>query len=85
FVEGLVPIGAFEEVAGARCVYRERDHAISAVLGGNGHRGAGRRKQVQPLSWKLGDRIRVRAERIDPMRRRVEFALVPGIATSASA
>jgi len=85
FVEGLVPIGAFEEVAGARCVYRERDHAISAVLGGNGHRGAGRRKQAKPLSWKLGDRIRVRAERIDPMRRRVEFALVPGVATSASA
>jgi len=24
--------------------------------------------------WKLGDRIRVRAERIDPMRRRVEFS-----------
>ncbi len=26
--------------------------------------------------WKLGDRIRVRAERIDPIRRRVEFAPV---------
>jgi tetrahydromethanopterin S-methyltransferase subunit G len=25
--------------------------------------------------WKHGDRVRVRAERIDPMRRRVEFAL----------
>jgi len=25
--------------------------------------------------WKLGDRVRVRAERIDPIRRRVEFAL----------
>jgi len=24
----------------------------------------------------LGDRVQVRAERIDPMRRRVEFALV---------
>jgi len=24
----------------------------------------------------LGDRVRVRADRIDPMRRRVEFALV---------
>jgi hypothetical protein len=31
---------------------------------------------VNALAWKLGDRIRVRAERIDPMRRRVEFALV---------
>jgi len=27
--------------------------------------------------WKLGDRIRVRAERIDPIRRRVEFAPLP--------
>jgi ribonuclease R len=27
--------------------------------------------------WKLGDRIRVRAERIDPIRRRVEFSPVP--------
>jgi len=84
FVEGLIPIGAFEEAAGARCVYRERDHAIAAVFGGEGRRGGGRRKQEQALSWKLGDRIRVRAERIDPMRRRVEFALVPG-AASASA
>ena len=85
FVEGLVPIGAFEEVAGARCVYREHDHAITAVLGGAGRRGGGRRKQVQALSWKLGDRIRVRAERIDPMRRRVEFALVPGTGNAVSA
>ena len=28
---------------------------------------------------KLGDRIRVRAERIDPIRRRVEFALVSSL------
>ncbi len=78
FVEGLVPIGAFEEAAGARCVYRERDHAIVAVVGGEGHRGGGRRRQVNALAWKLGDRIRVRAERIDPMRRRPEFALITG-------
>jgi hypothetical protein len=76
FVEGLVPIGAFEQAAEAHCVYRERDHAIVAVLGGEGRRGGGRRRHVHALSWKLGDRIRVRAERIDPMRRRVEFALV---------
>lgn len=83
FVEGLVPIGAFEEAAEAHCVYRERDHAIVAVVGGEGRRGGGRRKQVQALAWKLGDRIRVRAERIDPMRRRVEFALVTtGAATT---
>jgi ribonuclease R len=76
FVEGLIPIGGFEEAAGARCVYRERDHAIVAVTGGEGRRGGGRRKQIQALAWKLGDRVRVRAERIDPMRRRVEFALL---------
>src|SRR2546429_2982548 len=28
------------------------------------------------LEWHLGDKVRVRAERIDPMRKRVEFALV---------
>jgi ribonuclease R len=78
FVEGLLPISAFEEAAGAHCVLRERDHAIVAVSGGEGRRGGGRRKQATALSWKLGDRVRVRAERIDPMRRRVEFALITG-------
>ena len=77
FVEGLVPINAFEEVAGARCLYRERDHAIVAEPSNDGRRGGSRRKQPQALVWKLGDRIRVRAERIDPMRRRVEFAFLP--------
>ena len=84
FVEGLVPIGSFEELAEARCVYRERDHAIVAVLGGEGRRGGGRRKQLTALSWKLGDRIRVRAERIDPMRRRVEFTILASAAVPAS-
>jgi len=77
FVEGLLPIGALEEAAGTRCVYREPDHAIVAVFGGSS--GRSRRKPPAPLSWKLGDRVRVRAERVDPMRRRVEFALVPGV------
>jgi ribonuclease R len=77
FVEGLVPINAFEEVAGARCLYRERDHAIVAMPSNDNRRGGSRRKQTQSLVWKLGDRIHVRAERIDPMRRRVEFALLP--------
>jgi ribonuclease R len=63
FVEGLVPISRLEEETGERCLYRERDHAI--VCG-----RAGRMR-----AWKLGDRLRVRADRIDPMRRRVEFAL----------
>jgi ribonuclease R len=83
FVEGLLPIGALEENAGARCVFRERDHAIVALSGGEGRRGAagsrrGRGAKPAQLSWHLGDRVRVRAERIDPMRRRVEFALVAG-------
>ena len=74
FVEGLLPIGALEEAVGARCVYRERDHAIVALTAG-GHRGSRRAAAAKPRSWRLGDRIRVRAERIDPMRHRVEFAL----------
>jgi ribonuclease R len=76
FVEGLLPINALEEAADARCVFRENDHAIVAVLGGDGRRGSKRGKNLAQLSWKLGDRVRVRAERIDPIRRRVEFALV---------
>jgi len=81
FVEGLLPIGALEEAANARCVFRERDHAIVALLGSDGRPGVpsarrGRGAKPKQLEWKLGDRIRVRAERIDPLRRRVEFALV---------
>ena len=81
FVEGLLSLSALEDVAGARCVYRERDHAIIALLGGDAKRGAptsrrGRGTKPKQLIWKLGDRVRVRAERIDPMRKRVEFALV---------
>ncbi|PYU27758.1 MAG: ribonuclease R [Acidobacteria bacterium] len=64
FVEGLVPINRLEEATGAHCLYRERDHAIVSGRGG--------RMRI----WKLGDRVRVRADRIDPIRRRVEFALV---------
>jgi ribonuclease R len=80
FVEGLLPINALEGAVQARCVYRENDHAIVAVLGGgrgrsSGGSGSGRGKPGATLSWKLGDRVRVRAERIDPIRRRVEFAL----------
>ena len=78
FIEGLLPIGALEEAAGARCVFRESDHAIVAMgESGGARRGrSNRRKSAPPLIWKLGDRVRVRAGRIDPMRRRVEFALV---------
>jgi len=80
FVEGLLPINALAEATGARCLYRERDHAIVAMPSsdkGRGGKSAGRGRGAKPkqLIWQHGDRVRVRAERIDPMRRRVEFAL----------
>jgi ribonuclease R len=80
FVEGLLPINALEDAAGTRVVFRERDHAIVALSGGEGRRGApgsrrGRGAKPKELAWHLGDRVHVRAERIDPMRRRVEFAI----------
>ncbi len=83
FVEGLLPVNALEEFAGTRCVYRERDHAIVALSSQEGRRGGpgvrhGRGSKARPMEWHLGDRVRVRAERIDPMRKRVEFALVGG-------
>ncbi len=61
FVEGLIPIGAIEEFAGERCFLRERDRMI-VTQGGS-------------AVVRLGDRVRVRADRIDPLFRRVEFAL----------
>jgi len=80
FVEGLVPIGALEEFANARCVLRESDHSIVAMrqTPGRGARGGGKSQGVKTkqMEWHLGDKVRVRAERIDPMRKRVEFALV---------
>jgi ribonuclease R len=82
FVEGLLPINALEQAAGARCMYREKDHAIVAMPGADRRRSPGGRGQQsgrgakpKQLMWQHGDRVRVRAERIDPMRRRVEFAL----------
>ncbi len=87
FVEGIVPITRIEELTGEQAFYRERDHAI---VSGSGHRSGSRDAKQKPKSgraargsspsdrgehvWKLGDRIRVRAERIDPIRRRVEFS-----------
>ena len=96
FVEGLLPTNALEEATNARCVYRERDHAIVALSGSDGRHGAkgasrssrnqvgarlaapgrGRGAQPRQIEWHHGDKVRVRAERIDPMRKRVEFALV---------
>jgi len=77
FVEGLLPIGAIEEAAGTRCMYREHEHSIVAGNSFSQRKGRGAVPQkAKQSSWKLGDRVRVRAERIDPMRHRVEFALV---------
>jgi ribonuclease R len=92
FVEGIVPITRIEELTGEQVFYRERDHAIVSGSGG-GQRSASRNAKQKPKSgrgdrgsprsgrgehvWKLGDRIRVRAERIDPIRRRVEFSPLP--------
>ena len=75
FVEGLLPIGALEDAAGSRCVYREHDHAIVAVGGENRSRSGRGAPKFKQRRWSLGDRVKVRAERIDPMRHRVEFAL----------
>jgi ribonuclease R len=88
FVEGIVPIDRIEELTGEQVFYRERDHAIVSGSGG-GHRDGGHPSRIgaskkksgrEPRGqhvWKLGDRIRVRAERIDPIRRRVEFSPLP--------
>jgi ribonuclease R len=91
FVEGIVPITRIEELTGEQAFYRERDHAI--VSGSSSQRGGSRDQNQKKKSgrgdrsssrsartenvWKLGDRIRVRAERIDPLRRRVEFSPLP--------
>jgi ribonuclease R len=67
FVEGLVPMSMLEEFSGERCTFRESDRSIVAP----------RRRIV----FRLGDRVRVRAERIEPMLRRVEFALLGKLET----
>ena len=73
FVEGLVSIDRLEESTGQRCVFRERDHTIVTEPYRGGRRGAGGTGQ---RIFRLGDRVQVRAERIDPLRHRVEFALI---------
>ena len=89
FVEGLVPIDRIEELTGEQAFYRERDHAIVSGSGGGPaardlSKNPGAVIRTNPAAtqrtqniWKLGDRIRVRAERIDPIRRRVEFSPLP--------
>jgi ribonuclease R len=75
FVEGLVSVPAIEEFTGHRSEYRERDHTIVTEP----HRSS--RGSNQRMVFRLGDRVRVRAERIDPIRHKVEFALLALIAT----
>ena len=70
FVEGLVAIDRLEETLGQRFQYRESDHAIVS------HSYRGRKGRESRREFHLGDRVRVRAERIDPFRHRVEFSLV---------
>ncbi len=73
FVEGLVSIDRLEEFTGQRCAYHDRDHSIVCEPYRGSRRGGARR------SFRLGDRVRVRAERIDPFRHRVEFSLIEDI------
>jgi ribonuclease R len=70
FVEGLVSIDRIEEITGQRAVYRERDHSIVTEP----HRGSP--VPAPRRTFSLGDRLRVRAERIDPLSHRVEFSVV---------
>jgi ribonuclease R len=70
FVEGLVSVDSLEDATGQRWLYRERDHAI-ATEPFHGPHGAGARR-----IFRLGDRVRVRADRIDPLRHRVEFSIL---------
>ena len=71
FVEGLVSIDRLEELTGQRCAYHDRDHSIVCEPYRGSRRGGGARR-----TFHLGDRVRVRAERIDPFRHRVEFSLL---------
>src|SRR5271156_2338406 len=71
FVEGLVSIDRLEEFTGQRCAYHDRDHSIVCEPYRGSRRGGGTRR-----TFRLGDRVRVRAERIDPFRHRVEFSLI---------
>jgi ribonuclease R len=76
FVEGLVSIDRLEEFTDQRCAYHDRDHSIVCEPYRGSRRGGGAR-----WSFRLGDRVRVRAERIDPFRHRVEFSLIEDLAS----
>jgi ribonuclease R len=71
FVEGLVSIDRLEEFTGQRCAYHDRDHSIVCEPYRGSRRGGGAKR-----TFRLGDRVKVRAERIDPFRHRVEFSVI---------
>jgi ribonuclease R len=71
FVEGLVSIDRLEVFTGQRCAYHDRDHSIVCEPYRGSRRGGGARR-----TFRLGDRVKVRAERIDPFRHRVEFSVI---------
>src|ERR1700722_11242585 len=71
FVEGLVSIDRVEDFAGQRGGYHDRDHSFVCEPYRGSRRGGRARR-----AFRLGDRVRVRAERIDPFRHRVEFSLI---------
>ncbi len=72
FVEGLVGIDSLEMFTGGKCLHRERDHVIVCEP----ERRAKVKGRAMQRLFRLGDRVRVRAERIDPFRHRVEFAVI---------
>ena len=87
FVEGLVPINAHRRIHGcprdlSRKRSRDRRHvrarrqttAAPAKAAGSNAAVPANSQPGQQI-WQHGDAVRVRAERIDPIRRRVEFAL----------
>jgi exoribonuclease R len=55
----------------------QRGGSQEGGAGKNQKKKSGRGTPQRGHVWKLGDRIRVRAERIDPIRRRVEFSPLP--------
>jgi len=64
---------------GAPGAHHGRGASGSRLVSGRGTVGSATGRGAKPgqLEWHLGDKVRVRAERIDPMRRRAEFALIP--------
>ena len=75
FVEGLVPIDRLEAAFGGHFSYRESGHAIVAESP-RSRRSRGSSADSR-REFTLGEKVRVRAERIDPLRNRVEFSVVP--------